>query len=155
MTNKEALDFVNFWLRELMHVGHKDVAEKTKILKIIKREISMGISAGYTTPNDKYIESGMAKLMGERYPQMKIKSIEDFTVPSDITKNGLQEIKEYIDKNPMVVAYADYLHCAALLRFFSTRRVNIPISTIQKYVKMKSHIEIEDRKFVLKAYVHE
>lgn len=150
ITNADALNFIKFWLREFLHIGHKDVKEKTKILKILKREIQMGISAGFIQENSKYVHSGMAKLMEERYPDLKIRMLESFIIPSDITKNGLKEIGEYIEKNPMNVAYGDYIHWSKLTKFFATRRVSIPLKTIERIINFKSNIIVEDGKFVLK-----
>lgn len=150
ITNADVLAFINFWLREFLHIGHKDVKEKTKILKLLRREIQMGITAGLIQEDSRYVYSAMAKLMEERYPELKIRMVESFIIPSDITKNGLKEIGEYIEKNPMDVAYGDYIHWSKLARFFATRRVSIPLKTIERIINFKSNIIVEDGKFVLK-----
>lgn len=150
MTNKDALTFINFWIRELLHAGHENADEKSKILKIIRKEITMGLDLGLITENESYVESGMAKLMGNRYPELKIRSIDGLTVPSNIEENGLKEIKEYIEQNPIKVSYADYVHCTKLVKYFATRRIALPIKTVENIINYKSNIIFENGKFLLK-----
>lgn len=151
MTNKQAIEFINFWLRELLHVGHTNVEEKTKVLKTIRREISMGLDMGYIQEDGEYVESGMAKLMGERYPELKIRDMKGLTVSSDINENGLKEIGDYIEKYPMKVTYGDYIHWSKLTKYFATRRIAIPIKTVEEVIDYKSNIAFKNGKFYLKT----
>ena len=151
MTNKEAINFINFWLRELLHVGHTNVEEKSKILKLVRREIVMGLDMGFIQEDGEYVESGMAKLMGERYPELKVRDMKGLTVSSDVKENGLEEIGAYIEKNPMKVTYGDYIHWSKLTKYFATRRISLPIKTVEEFIDYKSNIAFKNGKFVLKT----
>lgn len=152
MTYKDALNFVEFWLRELCHKGHTNVEEKTKILKLIRKEINMGLNAGFVSEDEKYNESGMAKLMGQRYPEMKMKDTESFTISSNKDENGLNEIGEFIRKNPDKVLLSDYYQWEKLDKYFSIRRADIPTFKIKSItINFPNNIIIEGRKFKLKT----
>lgn len=151
MTNKDVLNFIDFWLYELLHVGHQNVEEKTKILKVIRREIMMGIDMAFVNESDEYVESGMAKLMAQRYPELKIRTMKGMTVSSDIKENGLEEIQNYIEKHPNKVTYADYLHCTKLIKYFAIRKKPMPIQIVQSQIDCKSNLFFEGEKFILKT----
>lgn len=150
MTYKDVLNFVEFWLKELLHAGHSNVEEKTKILKLVRKEIIMGLDAGFINEDSKYIESGMAKLMGQRYPEMKIKDTESFTISSDKDVNGLNAVGKFIEDNPMLVNYGDFIHWSKLDKYLSIRKNDIPVAKLKDIINFTSNIIIEERKFKLK-----
>lgn len=149
MTYSDALLSIEYWLRELNHVGHTDKEDKVRVLKMMRREITMGINSGLIRKRDEYIPSGMAKLVEQRYPEMKIGLVESFSISPLKSENGMAELGEFIEKHPESVSHLDYCVHEKLSKYFATRRHPCPVGTIKKLIPSKSRIKIKDNILVL------
>ena len=149
MTYQDALSSIEYWLRELNHVGHKDREDKIRVLKMMRREITMGINSGLIRKRDQYIPSGMAKLVAQRYPEMKIDLVESFSISPLKSENGLIGIGEIVEKHPEKISYLDYCVYEKLTKYFSTRRHPCPVSKIEGLIPRNSKIRIKGNVLIL------
>lgn len=149
MTYSEALNSIEYWLRELNHVHYKDREDKIRVLKMMRREISMGINSGLIRKRDEYIPSGMAKLVEQRYPEMKIDVVESFAISPLKSENGITAIEEVIKKTPHKISYLDFCTWEKISKFFSTRRHPIPADIVKRLIPKNSRIKIRNNMLVL------
>lgn len=149
MTYSDALSSIEYWLRELNHVHYKDREDKIRVLKMMRREITMGINSGLIRKRDEYIPSGMAKLVAQRYPEMKIEIVESFAISPLKSENGIGDIEEVVKKTPHKISYLDYCTWEKLSKFFSTRRHPIPVNIIKGLIPKNSRIKIKNNILVL------